>query len=105
MKSLLNITVFTSAVLSIFSTSLTLYEVPELKEALSVMEEKKLDHETESQIDMKRIYISHDVSDKTERNSEPVLVTKNSNVDPTSAEDDMTVFGVTISNNTKHKNS
>lgn len=102
MKSLLNITVFASAVLSIFSTSLTLYEVPELKEALSAMERKdRIEHETRPEKNMKRIYISHDVSDTTTKNSESLLGTKHSSKDSIFAEDYIKVFGVKISSSNR----
>lgn len=97
MKSLLNITVFTSAVLSIFSTSLTLYEVPELKEALSVTKEERSVPELKSGKDMKRIYISHDVSSKRESKSEPLIVTKNNWKKSSPVEESINVFGVKVS--------
>ena len=104
MKSLLNITVFASAVLSIFSTSLTLYEVPELRETLSVMEKEKSNQELVKGREMKRIYISHDVSDKGREQSQPLIVADNKENVTTSAEDHINVFGVKISSSNNRSN-
>ena len=104
MKNLLNITVFASAVLSIFSTSLTLYEVPSLKEALSAVEEEETVQESKSEKDIKRIYISHDVSDKGREQSQPLIVADNEEKIITSAEDNINVFGVKISSSNNRSN-
>ncbi len=96
MKSLLNITVFAASVLSIFSTSLTLYEVPILKESLLATEKEKEAQESSSRSDMKRIYISHDVSNKDGYKSAPLLVADDSEKFSTSAEDYINVFGVRL---------
>lgn len=104
MKNLLNITVFASAVLSIFSTSLTLYEVPDLKEALLVMDKEKEVQESSSRIDIKRIYISHDVSDKGRKQSQPLIVAENKENIITSDEDHINVFGVKISSSNNQSN-
>jgi len=103
-KSLLNITVFVSAVLSIFSTSLTLYEVPELKETLSVIEEEKSNQEFVKGKEMKRIYISHDVSKTKSIKPAPIVATKNPEIESYSAEDSINVFGVKVSNKNNHRN-
>lgn len=104
MKSLLNITVFASAVLSIFSTSLTLYEVPELKEALLIREEEKSNYESNAAKDLKRIYISHDVSGTSNKKSEPTIVTKDTSNVSKSAEDSINVFGVKVVKNHNYRN-
>ena len=104
MKNLLNITVFASAVLSIFSTSLTLYEVPDLKEALLVMDKEKEVQESSSRIDIKRIYISHDVSNKGKEKSAPLIVADDSENLLTSAEDYINVFGVQVPNKNARRN-
>ncbi|GJM14749.1 MAG: hypothetical protein DHS20C13_00760 [Thermodesulfobacteriota bacterium] len=104
MKNLLNITVFASAVLSIFSTSLTLYEVPSLKEALSVVEEGETVQESKSEKDIKRIYISHDISDKDREQSEPLILAENKENITTSAEEHLNVFGVKISSSNNQSN-
>jgi len=104
-KSLLNITVFASAVLSIFSTSLTLYEVPELKKALSVEEEENSSHKSESATEMKRIYISHDVSGTGKNPASPKVATKDSGMESKSAEDSINVFGVLVSRDKGHRNT
>ncbi len=95
MKNLLNITVFASAVLSIFSTSLTLYEVPDIKEALSAIEKEEV-HKSSSITDIKRIYISHDVSNQGKDKSAHLLAADDSNKLPTSEEDYINVFGVRL---------
>lgn len=102
-KTLLNITVFASAVLSIFSTSLTLYEVPELKEAISVMEEDKTNQEFVAGDEVRRIYISHDVSKTKSIKPAPIVVTKNPKIKAYSAEESIKVFGVTISKGNSHR--
>ena len=104
MKSLLNITVFASAILSIFSTSLTLYEVPSLKETLSVVEEEETVEESKPEKDIKRIYISHDVSDKGREQSQPLIVADNKENVTTSADDHINVFGIRISSNNNRSN-
>ena len=104
MKSLLNITVFASAILSIFSTSLTLYEVPELKETLSVMEEEKSNQEFVKAREMKRIYISHDLSKKSDKESKPFIVANEVENSPTTTEDYINVFGVKISSHNERSN-
>ena len=105
MKSLLNITVFAASVLSIFSTSLTLYEVPILKESLLAMEKDKEAQESSSRSGMKRIYISHDVSNKDGYKSAPLLVADNREKFSTSAEDYINVFGVLVPNNKARGNT
>lgn len=104
MKSLLNITVFASAVLSIFSTTLTLYEVPELKEALSVMEEDKSNQESEAGEELRRIYISHDVSSNSRPRVAPVLISELLQREASSSEESFNVFGVNISKAKSHRN-
>ena len=104
MKTLLNITVFASAVLSIFSTSLTLYEVPDLKEALLVMDKEKEIQESNSERDIKRIYISHDVSNKGKEESAPLIAANDRENFSTSTEDDINIFGVKISSNKNRSN-
>lgn len=96
MKNLLNITVFASAVLSIFSTSLALYEVPDIKEALSKMDNGQEVQESSTITDIKRIYISHDLSNKGRDKSAPLLVADDSEKFSTSAENYINVFGVQI---------
>ena len=96
MKTLLNITVFASAVLSIFSTSLTLYEVPVLKESISALEKENEVQDSSSASDMKKVYISHDVSKKSEEEFAPLIVANEVENSPTSAENYITVFGVQI---------
>ena len=96
MKTLLNITVFAASVLSIFSTSFTLYEVPILKESLSVLEKEKEAQESSSRSNIKRIYISHDVSNKGRDKYAPLLVADDSEKFSTSTEDYINVFGVQI---------
>ena len=104
MKNLLNITVFASAVLSIFSTSLTLYEVPDLKEALLLMDKEKEIQESNLERNMKRIYISHNVSNKDKEKSTPLIVANDSKNFSTSAEDYISVFGVKVSSNKNRSN-
>ena len=96
MKTLLNITVFASAVLSIFSTSLTLYEVPVLKESISALEKEYEVQDSSSASDMKKVYISHDVSKKSEEEFAPLIIAKEVENSPTSAENYITVFGVEV---------
>jgi len=95
-KTLLNITVFAASVLSIFSTSLTLYEVPVLKESVSAMEKEKEAQESSSRSDMKRIYISHDISNKGRDKDAPLLVADDSEKFSTSTDDYINVFGVEV---------
>ena len=104
MKTLLNITVLAASVLSIFSTSLTLYELPILKESLSALEKEKEAQESSSRSDMKRIYISHDVSNKGKEKSAPLLVADDSGNFSASTEDYINVFGVKISNKNARSN-
>jgi len=103
-KTLLNITVFASAVLSIFSTSLTLYEVPVLKESISALEKENEVQDSSSASDMKKVYISHDVSKKSEEEFAPLIIANEVENSPTSAENYITVFGVNISNRNNHSN-
>jgi len=103
-KTLLNITVFASAVLSIFSTSLTLYEVPVLKESISALEKEYEVQDRSSASDMKKVYISHDVSKKSEEEFAPLIIANEVEGSPTSAENYITVFGVNISNRNNHSN-
>jgi len=103
-KTLLNITVFASAVLSIFSTSLTLYEVPALKESISALEKEYEVQDSSSASDMKKVYISHDVSNKGRDKFTPLLVAEDSEKGSTSVENYINVFGVKISNRNNHSN-
>ena len=96
MKTLLTITVLVSSLLSIFSSSLKLYEVPEVKEVVSIINEERQFEESNSEI--KRIYISHDVSENHQNNSSQVLHVKKKQHTPSSAENHINVFGVKISN-------
>ncbi len=98
MKSLLNITVLISSVLSIFSASLTLYEVPVLKETISAVENEGKVQESSSETDMKRIYISHDVSNIGEEQNAPLLVAKRKQSISDPNEDYINVFGVQVPN-------
>ncbi len=104
MKSLLNITVFASAVLSIFSTSLTLYEVPELKEAISVIEEERSEQLSELGKEMKRIYISHDTSTDSKKEFKPFIVSNVVENVPTSTQENINVFGVQVSKSNNQRN-
>lgn len=103
MKSLLNITVFASAVLSIFSTSLALYEAPELKEVLSVVEVENMSNKSESAKEVKRVYISHEVSDTIESRTSPIVANKSSRIEPETSEETINIFGVVVSDNNVHK--
>lgn len=104
MKSLLNITVFASAVLSIFSTSLALYEAPELKEAISVVEVDNMSHKSEPAKEVKRIYISHDVSGATKTQESPIVAGKKSWSESKSDQAPINAFGVLVSGNNDYKN-
>ena len=104
MKSLLNVTIFVSAVLSIFSTSLTLYEVPELKESLSVSEKEKLDQDFKSEQNIRTVYISRDESDSSKRNQKPLMSSKTSLKEKASEEKSINIFGVEVSNHSKNRN-
>ena len=96
MKTLLNITVFAASVLSIFSTSFTLYEVPILKESLSVLEKEKEAQESSSSSDIKRIYISNDFPNKGKEEPTPLFTAKKEVDVSKPAEDYINVFGVQI---------
>jgi len=104
-KSLLNITVFASAVLSIFSTSLTLYEAPGFKEALSIVEEENSSYIHVPEKELKRIYISHDVSSASETHTVPLVARKNSWKESKSTENAINVFGVLVPGNIAHRNT
>lgn len=54
---------------------------------------------------MKRIYISHDVSNKDGYKSAPLLVADNREKFSTSAEDYINVFGVQVPNNKARGNT
>ena len=98
MKTLLNITVFAASVLSIFSTSFTLYEVPILKESLSVLEKEKEAQESSSSSDIKRIYISNDFSNKGKEEPTPLFTAKKEVNVSKPAENYINVFGVQVPN-------
>lgn len=103
-KTLLNITVFASAVLSIFSTSLTLYEVPVLKESIATFEQEYEGQGSSMGSDMKRVYISHDVSKKNKEEHKPIIVTKEAQNVAISDKHYIDVFGVKISNSNNRSN-
>jgi hypothetical protein len=103
-KTLLNITVFASAVLSLFSTSLTLYEVPVLKESMLALEKEYVVQDSSSASDMKKVYISHDVSNKGRDKFTPLLAANDSGNFSTSTEDYIKVFGVKVPNKNARSN-
>ena len=77
MKNLINITVFASAVLSIFSSSLALYEVPILKEITSSMEKENEGEQNHLRTNIKKIYISHQISEPKYKKKPASLQAKN----------------------------
>jgi hypothetical protein len=95
-KSLLNITVFAASVLSIFSTSLTLYEVPILKESLSAMEKEKEAQVRDGEKDLVRIYISRDVSIESKEDHAPLFTAKKEVNNSEPQENHLNVFGVQV---------
>lgn len=96
MKNLLNITVFASAVLSIFSTSLTLYEAPDIKEALSAKDKAQEVRISSSSTEKKRIFISHDVSNPDKERSAHLLAANESEKFQSHEEEPIKVFGVKL---------
>ena len=104
MKSLLNISVFASAVLSIFSTTLTIYEVPTIKESLSVLKEDNVDQKSGSEKEIMRVYISFDSSKKDETHRDTVLVTRNSMSNSSTYKNQFSVFGIRMASNNNWSN-
>ena len=100
MRSLLNITVLISSVLSIFSASLTLYDVPVLKETISAIDDGSEVQESNSEDAMKRIYTSHDVSNKGVETNKPLLVAEGKQNISEVSENYLEVFGVRVPNKT-----
>ncbi len=97
MKTLLTITVLVSSVLSIFSSSLKLYEVPVLQEVVPAINKEKGILESNSKDDMKRIYISYDVSNKREISNSPVQqANERKGIKPDTNENYISVFGVKV---------
>ncbi|MGB3729156.1 MAG: hypothetical protein WBA70_07905 [Thermodesulfobacteriota bacterium] len=104
MKTLLNITVFASAVLSIFSTSLTLYEVPVLKESIATLEQEYEVQDSSPTSEKKRVYISYDVSNENKEEHKPIIVAKRAKNLATSDKHYIDEFGVKISNSNNRSN-
>ena len=96
MKTLLTITVLVSSLLSIFSSSLKLYEVPVVKEVVSVVNNEKSLEEKNS--DLNRVYISHDVSLNEQHKQSPILAAKKKQDRDQSSEYYINVFGVKVPN-------
>ena len=94
MKSLLNVTVLVSSVLSILSTSLALYDMPSFKDLSSIENGEKV-QKSKLEDGLKRVYISHDIPDNK---SAPVLVAGKKKGAINNAEETLNVFGVKISN-------
>jgi len=103
-KSPLNITVFAASVLSIFSTSLTLYEVPILNESLSAMEKEKEAQVRDGEKDPVRIYLSHDVSNKGKDEHTPLFIAEEKVDVSKSPENHINVFGVQVPNENARSN-
>ncbi len=96
MKTLLTITVLVSSLLSIFSSSLKLYEVPVVKDVVSIVNKEKGIEVRYS--DLKRVYISHDVYKNGQDKQSPILVAKKKNNANHSSENYINVFGVKVPN-------
>ena len=96
MKTLLTITVLVSSLLSIFSSSLKLYEVPVVKDVVSIVNKEKGIEVRYS--DLKRVYISHDVSENGQDKQSPILVAKKKHNANHSSENYINVFGVKVPN-------
>lgn len=94
MKSLLNITVLVSSVLSILSTSIALFDVPSINKNISLVENGEKIQESRSQDTLKRVYISHDVSNDK---SAPVLIANSKKGSSNNEENHINVFGVKVS--------
>lgn len=104
MKTLLTITVLFSSVLSIFSSSLKLYEMPVFKEALSVIHAGKDVQRSDVKKDPVRIYISHDVSNKSKEEPTPLFIAKKEVNASKPSEDYINVFGVQVPNKNARSN-
>ena len=76
MKTLLTITVLFSSVLSIFSSSLAIFEMPVFKESLYVIEKGKDVQRSDVKKDSVRIYIPHDVSNRSKEEPTPLITAK-----------------------------
>ena len=96
MKTLLTITVLVSSLLSIFSSSLKLYEVPVFREVVSVIKQDNGARDISSET--KRVYISHDVSGNTLENNTPLVVAKKNKTTQQTDEKYINVFGVKVPN-------
>lgn len=94
MKSLLNITVLVSSVLSILSTSLALYDMPSFKDIPSIENGEKV-QENGLNDSLKRVYISHDSSN---HKNTPVLVAGNKKNATSNSKESLNVFGVKVPN-------
>ncbi|MEM7008156.1 MAG: hypothetical protein AAF462_03395 [Thermodesulfobacteriota bacterium] len=98
MRSLLNVTVLISSVLSIFSTTLALYDMPEIKEKVAAVENGERISRANTQSEMKRIYISHDASE--DKASILEIATINKSLSSENKNDHINVFGVSVPDKT-----
>ena len=103
-KTLLTITVLVSSALSIFSSSLKLYEVPVFKEAVSVIGMGKEVQASKERKDPVKIYISHDVSNEGKEKQMPLLIAEEKVNVSKPQEDHINVFGVRIPHKSDRSN-
>ncbi len=104
MKSLLTITVLVSSALSIFSSSMKLYEMPVFKEALSAINTGKEVWKNDGGKDTIRISLSHDVSNESKENHAPLFTAKKEVNNSELQENHLNVFGVQVPNENARSN-
>ena len=96
MKALLNITIFISSILSIVLSSVNVYEMPVIKETLSVVNLVRDVSKSDGDEDTVRVYISHDSSEKDKERSTTLIVAGKKDDTSTSPKNYIEAFGVKV---------